>query len=177
VRWTLLLTVLALVGACSDATKQKADVVPQPENPGVVYIAGEPSWPIPIKVPPYVHDPALEAKDQRSCAVAGGEWGDTYVLGVLFSREPFDAKYYGDHPENARATSFKQCWSNRKPVTYSDAGKPCESQSDCEMNCIAKRIGGGRFDTPKCQATELDQPNCEYVYDGGKYHPTECAIP
>jgi len=168
-RRTIIMGVLTLLTACSEANV-RGDNTATPPAPEAF-----PAYP--EKVLPYVDDPALSAEDQQSCVSAGGEWAETYELGVLYSREPFAAKYYGDHPEDALKTHGKQCWSTREPVTYADGGKPCSGQSDCEMNCIAREVGNGRFDMPKCQASELDQPNCEYIFDGGKYLPTACAIP
>jgi hypothetical protein len=110
-------------------------------------------------------DPAEDAEDPVSCRNAGGDWADVYFLGVLILREPHEGADLGG----------KKCWSTRKSIEFTDAGKLCSGQADCIGNCMASKQENGNWSKPVCQARAED-PVCGALYDGGKYYRLECPI-
>lgn len=128
-----------------------------------------------IKIPPYQDGAVDRASDAPSCQAAGGDWGDIYELGTLQSPNNFSDEEWGNTPKEARKPVGKRCWS--RPVHYSDGGKSCRDQSDCEMNCIAARDAEGRFRPPQCQASNWHQPNCESIVVRGQLVDVGCWVP
>ena len=59
-----------------------------------------------------------------------------------------------------------------------DAGRPCETGSDCERNCIsaARQLGqvGDKVACAYCQGDD-NVPICCHVIDGGKVKETYCT--
>lgn len=172
---TFAIALILVCGACSGEASRQSDSGQAQPDLGPIYVPL--NGPVlEVKELPPLDDPAIAAMDEPSCLAAGGEWAETYRLGLLSSRTPFDAEYYGDNAEDALKTYSKQCWSTRQPVIYADGGKVCGGQADCEMNCIPRSLGNGRFDTPRCQTSSLEQPNCGYIYDQGRYYESECVM-
>ena len=128
-----------------------------------------------IKIPAYEDAAVDRASDAQSCQAAGGDWGDIYELGTLQSPQNFSDEDWGNTPEEERRPVGQRCWS--RPVHYSDGGKSCRDQSDCEMNCIAQRDAKGRFGSPQCQASNWHQPNCEFIVVKGQLIDVGCSMP
>lgn len=154
--------------------QDSADSVGEPTlvDPAWLYAAAARPF---IKIPPYQDYAVDRASDARSCQAAGGDWGDIYELGSLHGPNNFSDEEWGDTPKEARKPVGKTCWS--RPIYYSDGGKSCRDQSDCEMNCIAARDAEGRFGSPQCQASNWHQPNCETIVVQGQLFDVGCRIP
>lgn len=158
----------AVVAACGTSTTPpttEAQTEAKGDSSEVVY--ADVSVPgLLVKSIPIKPDPADDAVDRDSCLRAGGEWDDYYLQIPLLTREP----------QGNEKSSGKMCWSNRDINKLADAGKPCSGQSDCIGNCVSEMQGKNAWSAPHCQSY-ADEPPCDFIFEGGKYHRVYCPVP